>query len=445
MKYFALLACILAHTHLTCQTFETSILDYDFNGWFPDELGISFEGPAIYDSTLYVWRPATILNYTPIFGENGCSLNGDGFITAGNYELPSDWQDEWGVYHTYLDFPESSTLGFDSLILTFDLMFFEIGTALFTVELSNDGGQYWYTALQQSTTFGNINGCEAYQIELDLSDYASENLKIRFHHEGWRFTAVDNVVLSGFSDSNQSIGCTNPLACNFDSLAMDDDGSCLFIGYSCDDGDPTTVDDLIQPDCQCTGVTIQGCTELDACNYDELATEDDGTCLFANDPCDDGNSLSVNDVIQETCECLGEILLGCSYPNACNYDSEATVDDGSCIFIGDQCDDDDPETEGDVINAECDCLGSIPSVVNSSESLAYRIYPNPASEKIVIDFANNDHPVECRLHEAQGKLVKRKVGFSTFILDITDVHRGLHFLTLLVENEVMLKTPLVID
>lgn len=49
-----------------------------------------------------------------------------------------------------------------------------------------------------------------------------------------------------------------------------------------------------------------GCTEEDACNYDPDANVNDGS---------------------RTYECLG-----CTDPTACNYDDTATLDDGSCVF-----------------------------------------------------------------------------------------------------------------
>ena len=74
-------------------------------------------------------------------------------------------------------------------------------------------------------------------------------------------------------------GCTDPSACNYNPLATQDDGSCIL------------------PD---------GCTDPLACNYDPLATCDDGSCLTA---------------------------YGCTDPLACNYDASATCDDGSCLTI----------------------------------------------------------------------------------------------------------------
>jgi len=53
--------------------------------------------------------------------------------------------------------------------------------------------------------------------------------------------------------------------------------------------------------------TFYGCINESACNYDELATTDDGSCDF---------------------DCKG-----CTNPNAWNYDEFATVDDGLCLEL----------------------------------------------------------------------------------------------------------------
>jgi hypothetical protein len=51
-----------------------------------------------------------------------------------------------------------------------------------------------------------------------------------------------------------------------------------------------------------------GCMDENACNYDSESTVDDGSCTY---------------------DCTG-----CTDPLACNYDISATVDDGSCVFGG---------------------------------------------------------------------------------------------------------------
>ena len=39
---------------------------------------------------------------------------------------------------------------------------------------------------------------------------------------------------------------------------------------------------------------------------DENATDDDGSCLFTGDACDDMDDGTGNDTINESCECVGE-------------------------------------------------------------------------------------------------------------------------------------------
>ena len=50
----------------------------------------------------------------------------------------------------------------------------------------------------------------------------------------------------------------------------------------------------------------EGCTNADACNYDPLALTDDGSCLLPGDMCDDENWLTESDTLNADCECVGE-------------------------------------------------------------------------------------------------------------------------------------------
>ncbi|MBI1266965.1 MAG: T9SS type A sorting domain-containing protein [Cryomorphaceae bacterium] len=76
-------------------------------------------------------------------------------------------------------------------------------------------------------------------------------------------------------------GCTDAAACNYNALATLDDGTCEF-------------------------VSCAGCTDAGACNYDAAATIDDASCEFVS-------------------------CAGCTDANAINYDATATIDDASCI------------------------------------------------------------------------------------------------------------------
>jgi len=201
------------------------------------------------------------------------------------------------------------------------------------------------------------------------------------------------------------VGCTAPDACNYNAAATLGDFSCVFPGDPCDDGFEDTVGDMLQPDCSCMGepIVIAGCTASNACNYDPMAINDDGSCFFIGDFCDDGDPMTVVDVINSDCICEGQVLelFGCTVPEACNYNADATTDDGSCVFIGDACDDGNANTTDDVYNANCECEGTVG--VQELEA-AIQLYPNPASNEVMVTI-NGTAPTEVTIFDATGRFV----------------------------------------
>jgi hypothetical protein len=74
--------------------------------------------------------------------------------------------------------------------------------------------------------------------------------------------------------------------------------------------DPSGAAMLVESTCGTFSVQdgpVYGCTDSDACNYNSNATDDDGSCEY--DSC-----------------------VGCTDPDALNYNSDATIDDGSCVY-----------------------------------------------------------------------------------------------------------------
>ena len=113
----------------------------------------------------------------------------------------------------------------------------------------------------------------------------------------------------GICDEEEVLGCQNEEACNYNALATDDDGSCVLLTDDCDscDGEGGITDGDTDDNDICDVDQIDGCTDQTACNYNPLANADDASCEFTS-------------------------CAGCIDVNACNYDASATIDDGSCEF-----------------------------------------------------------------------------------------------------------------
>ncbi|MDA0913193.1 MAG: hypothetical protein O3B11_05135, partial [Bacteroidetes bacterium] len=123
--------------------------------------------------------------------------------------------------------------------------------------------------------------------------------------------------------------------------------------------------------------SIPGCTDSSACNYDPDATEDDGSCAVEDEcgvcggdgiaagACDcDGNVEDALGVCGGTCTsdsdgngvCDDSEIWGCMDSASCNYDETATQDDGSCESL-DEC----GVCGGDgIAEGACDCEGNVP-------------------------------------------------------------------------------------
>jgi len=203
--------------------------------------------------------------------------------------------------------------------------------------------------------------------------------------------SLDATDDDGSCDYASCAGCTNPGACNYDAAASLNDGSCDYLTcQGCTDPDAcnflsdATVDDgsciypldiFNDPSLDCTGGCasdadgdgicdideVRGCMDSGACNYDAQAEFDDESCEYASCAgCTIPGSCNYNSDAQidnGTCstpvtlygsdayDCLGQCvedvdgdgvcdefeIEGCKDETACNFDPEATDDDGSCL------------------------------------------------------------------------------------------------------------------
>ena len=172
---------------------------------------------------------------------------------------------------------------------------------------------------------------------------------------------INDTNNNGICDELDDPGCTDSEACNYDANASADDGSCTYpsMWYWDTDGDglgddyfemesctqpgPEFVDNIDDPcindpendadgDGICESDEIFGCDDNNACNYNELATENNGSCIYPTEDYLDCSGLCINDIDGDfICDELE--IPGCQDASSCNYNAAATDDDGSCYFV----------------------------------------------------------------------------------------------------------------
>ena len=124
-----------------------------------------------------------------------------------------------------------------------------------------------------------------------------------------------------------------------------------------------SVYEICPESCGDCGEGTAGCTDEEACNYNPDATTDDGSCDYGVDcfvsPCSTSPSpfpgaTCVDDYCGGCCaiwtwtgiegddftfnSCTDDYTEGCTESNAINYDPDAILDDGSCEYAWEDCD-----------------------------------------------------------------------------------------------------------
>ena len=152
------------------------------------------------------------------------------------------------------------------------------------------------------------------------------------------------------------------------------DDECDAIGLPCDDGDPCTINDALNANCNCKGELLDtdedGICDLedncpDVYNPDQLDSDFDGlgdACDVGCDvdpgtPCDDGDDCTVGDVVNDNCMCEGVVLDSdldgiCDAEDNCPTHPNEDQTDENENGVGDACESDNFCPEDIVVYVE---------------------------------------------------------------------------------------------
>ncbi|MGB2015686.1 MAG: hypothetical protein ACPHSF_09460, partial [Flavobacteriales bacterium] len=153
-------------------------------------------------------------------------------------------------------------------------------------------------------------------------------------------TVVDNDSDDdGVCDGDEIVGCQDNTACNYNTDATNDDGSCEFVScLGCIDPVACNfMEESTQDDGSCEYETCAGCTDSSACNFDAAATIDtgcvlpDGNCESCSGETDGTGVVVVNDADGDGV-CDEDEVLGCTDALASNFNPLATEEDGNCLY-----------------------------------------------------------------------------------------------------------------
>ena len=125
--------------------------------------------------------------------------------------------------------------------------------------------------------------------------------------------------------------------------------------------------------------------------------------------------------------------------------ADSFYNDNTCLFVGDPCDDDDPDTLGDVFQVDCVCAGTPNTIVDELKDLSVLIYPNPASNNLTIDLGDlNGVNTTVKLYDSSSKLVFETLSLSNFVIDVSSYAIGLYTLELSTSDKV-LRSQVVVE
>ena len=169
-----------------------------------------------------------------------------------------------------------------------------------------------------------------------VSEYTVERLYTAFDACGNTTTFTQTATLITIVN-----GCTDPEACNYDEDANVNDGSCTYpeLYYDCEpqcinpSGYAYLPGHPLEGQVICEELVVMGCMDPENPAYNPDANvPDPDACLIVGCTIEYACNYDPAAEYQEQGSCEFESCLGCMIEDACNYDPEATLPDDNCEF-----------------------------------------------------------------------------------------------------------------
>ena len=226
----------------------------------------------------------------------------------------------------------------------------------------------------ESPTIDTDNSLCQYSADLDLCASCSGS------SNGLGYIVDNDLDNDGVCDQDEVLGCMSSFACNYNPLATDDDGSCSYPIPQYDCNGDCLLD--FDSDGVCDIYEVLGCTNIAYLEYDSLATEDNGLCeTIIVEGCMDDSYIEFNPNanISDSSFCMSLIILGCIDTTACNFNINANTSDDSCQFVDGIC---DTCEDGVIVSNDIDSDGVCNSdeIQGCTDDLACNYYETPTTD-----------------------------------------------------------------